>query len=376
MFSKKTLLCMWSVIFLLTVWPMTARADTQSQLNEVRQQIQQHKKTLNEIRGQERGITGEINQIAKNIIVVEQEIQRLEGRIQKLTQAIIVNEAELRELEAKLAEQMGIMSERLVFIYEHGDTTYLEVVLAATDMKEFLTNYEFMSNIVDQDKATIQKIAEQKAEVERRRAQLVAQEAELQRARANQEQQRAALAAQQEAKKTALHKVENDRQAQEQALNELEATSRQLESVIRQAQASNASSSNPPKGSGQLGWPCDARNITSPFGMRYHPILKKNKLHTGTDFGASNGSNIYAADNGVVISSGWMGGYGKAVIVDHGKGISTLYAHQSSILVSNGQTVNKGQVIGKVGSTGWSTGAHLHFEVRVNGVPKNPMNYL
>jgi murein DD-endopeptidase MepM/ murein hydrolase activator NlpD len=116
--------------------------------------------------------------------------------------------------------------------------------------------------------------------------------------------------------------------------------------------------------------------ITSGFGYRIHPIFHLRRLHTGVDFDCNLGDPIRAAAPGTVIEAGWRGGYGKCVIIDHGGGIATLYAHQSTILVSIGQEVARGQVIGKVGSTGYSTGPHLHFEVRVNGSPVDPMGYL
>ncbi len=115
--------------------------------------------------------------------------------------------------------------------------------------------------------------------------------------------------------------------------------------------------------------------IGSGFGMRYHPILHYFRMHTGVDLHASYGEPVHAADKGLVVFADWRGGYGRCVIIDHGSGYATVYAHMSSFDVSSGQTVSRGQVIGRVGSTGLSTGPHLHFEVRINGTPVNPLNY-
>ena len=128
------------------------------------------------------------------------------------------------------------------------------------------------------------------------------------------------------------------------------------------------------KATGVMQWPV-AGPVTSPFGWRIHPIFHVRKFHTGIDIGAGYGTPIHAADGGRVIYATWMSGYGNTTIIDHGNGISTLYAHQSSILISSG-SVTKGQVIGYVGATGYATGPHLHFEVRVNGNPVNPLGYL
>jgi murein DD-endopeptidase MepM/ murein hydrolase activator NlpD len=122
-------------------------------------------------------------------------------------------------------------------------------------------------------------------------------------------------------------------------------------------------------------WPVNG-TVTSGYGYRIHPILGKRILHTGIDIAAASGTSIWAADGGTVIYATWVSGYGNTVAIDHGGGISTLYAHQSSMAVSYGQKVKKGQVVGYVGSTGYSTGPHLHFEVRVNGTPVDPMGYL
>ena len=131
-----------------------------------------------------------------------------------------------------------------------------------------------------------------------------------------------------------------------------------------------------PSGHGVLSVPIPGAPITSGFGPRVHPIYGDVRMHTGIDFGASMGTPIRAAADGIVVSAGPFGGYGNATVIDHGNGLATMYAHQSQIIVSAGQRVSRGQVIGYVGSTGFSTGPHLHFEVRVQGTPVDPMQYL
>ena len=128
-------------------------------------------------------------------------------------------------------------------------------------------------------------------------------------------------------------------------------------------------------GGGVLSWPV-VGEVTSGFGYRVHPIFNVRRMHTGVDIDADMGAPIKASDAGVVVSAGWQGGYGKCIVITHGGGLATLYGHASELLVAAGDTVKRGEVIGKVGSTGYSTGPHLHFEVRVNGSPVDPLGYL
>ena len=156
---------------------------------------------------------------------------------------------------------------------------------------------------------------------------------------------------------------------------------KQVEELRRQEEANkkNDPSYDPGKANGATGsmmWPCPSCHyITSQFGWRYHPIYQTQKYHSGVDIGASYGATIVAADGGTIITAGSVSGYGNCVVINHGNGITTLYGHMSSIAVSVGQKVSKGQTIGYVGSTGNSTGPHLHWEVTVNGVRQNPLNY-
>jgi murein DD-endopeptidase MepM/ murein hydrolase activator NlpD len=166
-------------------------------------------------------------------------------------------------------------------------------------------------------------------------------------------------------------------------LAQVEAASKAVEATLRQRQGgtaapepSESAGSSVGDGGGRLGHPLPGHALGSPYGYRVHPIFGSVRLHTGVDIGASTGTPIHAAGDGVVVSAGTMGGYGNATVIDHGNGLATLYGHQSKIDVSAGQHVTRGQVIGKVGCTGTCLGAHLHFEVRINGRPVNPAPYI
>ncbi|MEN6462318.1 MAG: peptidoglycan DD-metalloendopeptidase family protein [Syntrophomonas sp.] len=347
--------------------------NTSQQLQEVDRQIQQQKAKLNSTKKKEKSIINDISNIDRNINQTQQSITTTSERIAYLENNISETEAEIEKLEEDLDEKNDVLSERLVYIYEEGDISYLEVLLSATDIKDFLTRYDMLNSIVSQDVELIESINQQRKELDTKKSNLEVSKRELVSIKENQEIQKETLANQKKEKASTLTGVQKEAKTYAQALQELEQTSRALEEMIRRAQAGSSAQI----GTGTYTWPAPGySSITSSFGMRYHPILKVRKLHTGVDIGAPYGASIVAADGGKVISAGWAGGYGQAVIIDHGGGMSTLYAHQSKMLVSAGQTVNKGQVIGKVGSTGWSTGAHLHFEVRKNGTPVNPMGYI
>lgn len=157
-------------------------------------------------------------------------------------------------------------------------------------------------------------------------------------------------------------------------LDELEAESEKIAEEIRRLEKSDTTGY---QGSGKFKWPTPGyTRITSPYGMRTHPILRTKRMHTGIDIGAPKGANVVAAENGKVIFAGWNNAYGQTVIISHGGNITSMYAHLTSYSVKVGQEVKKGAVIAKVGSTGWSTGPHLHFEVRKNGNTIDPMPYL
>lgn len=367
------LLAILSIFMLGIIFP--AYADQkQQQLQEVNRQIQQQKANLNSTKKKETDIMSQLNNIEKSISQTQNEIDATNDRIAYLEHNIQTTQKNIDKQQKDLDEQTGTLGDRLVEIYETGDTSYLEVLLSAEDLKDFITRYDMLGSIVEQDVDLIKTINKQKKELALKKSELEIKQRELVSVRESQESQKETLATQKGEKQQVLGSVQKEKSQYEQALAALEQSSREIEAMIRREQGGGG---GPALGSGTYTWPAPGYStITSSYGMRYHPILKVRKLHSGMDIGAPSGANIVAADAGKVIYSGWMTGYGNVVVIDHGAGMSTMYAHQSRILVSKGQTVSKGQIIGKVGSTGWSTGAHLHFEVRVNGSPVNPAGYL
>ena len=366
-----------ALIFILTIiMPVYADeiSEKQQQLEEVSRQIEAQNQKLSSVKKQEKSIMGQVQKLEKDMQKTESDLEYISGRVDFLQSSLAVTQDEIGILEAELEKQNEILNQRLVFIYEEGDISYLEVLLGAEDMQDFLIRYDLLNRILQQDRGLIAAVQEKKEALSSKKSTLENQKAELKENQQSKKEKQKQLDEQIDEKKVILSDVQKEKKAYQKALQELEESSRQLEAMIQQMQ----SSGEPDKaGTGTFSWPVPGyKTITSDYGMRYHPILKVNKLHTGFDIGVPAGVNILAADSGTVIYSGWMGGYGQVVVIDHGSGLSTLYAHQSTILASKGAAVNKGQVIGKVGSTGWSTGPHLHFEVRKNGTPVNPHSYI
>lgn len=349
--------------------------DKQRLLQDVNQQIDQQRNKVTNAKKKERSLMGQIQNIDRSIYSTDKEIRKINERVSYLDTNIDVTKQDIDQLKEDLAQQTEVMGNRLVFAYEEGSSvSYLEVLLASTDIQDFLTRYDYLSSIVDADVSMIEEIDRAKTELDIKQNELESQKDEMSNLQDEQIDKQEELKYDKNQKKEILNSVVKERRAYEAALNELENASAELETMIRNIQGGGSSQQ---LGTGAYTWPCPGHGtITSPFGMRYHPILKTRKMHTGIDVSAPSGASIVAADAGSVIFSGWMSGYGQVIVVDHGNKVSTLYAHQSTLLAAKGASVSKGQTIGRVGSTGFSTGPHLHFEVRVNGSPVDPTGYV
>ena len=350
---------------------------------EANKNSQETQEQLNNVEGQIDEVLQEVADLNSSILEYEGEIEQLTAKAQELDKSIAVKEKDL-------AEKKKTLENRLVAMYMKKETTFLDVVLSGKLMN-FISNQDIIKQAADYDNKLIIEVEELKTSLENEKKEVeeVKQEKEkktqqLQKLKAEKEEKAANLTEEQKALETKLSEykaqAEQYSQLERQAIAREEAARKAAQSQSSSSSSGNTSSSavvsNPYTG-GKLGWPCPSSSrITSQYGYRI--LFGVRDFHTGVDIGAVHGSNICAAESGTVILAnyGWNGGYGNYIILNHGNGITTRYAHASQLYVSAGQTVSKGQVIAAVGTTGNSTGPHLHFEVRINGSHTNPLNYL
>lgn len=277
--------------------------------------------------------------------------------------------ARLDRKEREFKRRSELLSDRIADVYEGSDIGYLEVLLGSRDMQTFLSRGYYIKQIVASDVELVDQIKKDKEQIERDKK---SQDNEVKRVASIQEQlirERDNVSNYADDKQAELDTVEHDLVLYERMLAELAAESDRIESQLQRYQSKGNYKQT---FTGGLIMPVSGR-ISSKYGYRIHPITGKRSLHTGVDIACPSGTSIKSAANGEVVQAGWMGAYGNAVIIDHGGYVSTLYGHNSKLLVKVGDKVKQGQVIAKAGSTGWSTGPHCHFEKRVHGKPVNPM---
>ncbi len=368
---------------------MAEDEDLTNQLDSIQQQVNQQNAAKADAETVIGSVSEQLRQIEEQLRQATAELGTIKEQRVAVENDITLNERQLAEAQKRLEGRESVFYKRVRDIYINGRLSYLDVVIGSKDFSDFANRLEVLKRIIDSDITLINEIKKERAEIEAHKQKLEADRAKLV------ELEKAALAKQAEIEQkkaernVVLQKAQNDRATAMQAIEELNASSAQVSAMLKERQAARAAaaaaatqssggqgaSDNWVQGTGQLGWPVSGE-ITSPYGYRVHPIWGTTIYHSGIDIGVDEGTPVHAADGGVVVWSGWMGGYGYAVVIDHGNGLSTLYGHNSELAVDEGQSVAKGQVISYAGSTGNSTGPHVHFEVRVNGDPVDPMGYL
>lgn len=366
------------VIFLFTVlftsYPKADQLqDAKNKLNQIQKSITETKKKKEEIINQKNDIAAQIADLDKKLNATQQELANAQKQLSDITAKLNKTRKELEAAKQKENTQLQTMKERIRAIYISGEWGYLDVLLGAQNFGDFITRLDIVKRIVDFDSSLFESYKQQRELIEQKEKELAQMQREAQNYKNQIVSRQRELQVAMASREGLMRDLERQQKLYEQQEDELLQQSKQLETVIQQLQAKSSIK----YGGGKLLWPVPSSNvITSPFGMRLHPVLGVYRMHTGIDIAANTGASIVAAADGQVIFSGYYRGYGYTVIIDHGDGISTLYAHNSALLVKEGDTVKRGQVIAKAGSTGLSTRPHLHFEVRKNGVPVNPMDWL
>ena len=322
----------------------------------------------------------ELARLDAKIDEVKEDLTRAQAKVALLTE-------DLHDVLARLDRRTEIFTDRAVAAYIAGPSAYIDSILSSDSFSDLVDRYEYYESALNADSAIVSEIQVLRDETENQRELILEKQHEISVAKRELEgsrtematlrrQQASVLAAKEAAlseKQQILGQVETRRRKWAALESQLDRDSDRLQALINQA--ASTSSGPLPSGGGQLLWPA-AGSVTSGYGYRTHPIFGDQRLHTGIDIGAAYGAPVIASDSGVVTYAGVMSGYGNVVVVDHGGGLATTYNHLSAFTVGSGQSVGRGEQVGAVGCSGYCTGPHLHFEVRVNGSPVDPMPYL
>ena len=366
-------------------------AATSSQLNATKNDLNQKKtdaqNTLNDIKNEKATTTNDISKINDNISELSDKIDDLQNEIDDLNDKISENEKEIEEKEKEVEKKQELLKKRLVSMYKTGGTSYINVLLGSSSTIDMIVTYDAVDDIAKADTNLIDSIKSEKTNLEGKKQELENNKTEVDSKKKILDTEQSSLSAKKVEKQ---EKVAQLSESEQKTQKEIDTYNEQIREVNNQlaaiAKAATKKSSSKSKSSsakiytgGKFTWPCPSyTRISNYFGYRSaaetHGIGSTN--HKGIDMAAPYGSNIIAAASGEVILASSRGGYGNCVMIDHGGGIVTLYGHASSICCSVGQSVKTGDVIAKVGSTGNSTGNHLHFSVLVNGTYVNPASYL
>lgn len=344
------------------------------------------KQMLQDLEAMKSSVESKVAELDTELTTVNAQLEELQKELQDKIQEIENTKEDISKAKAVEEKQYEDMKVRIKYMYEQGNTQYAALILESQSIADFLNKADYVASISEYDRQMLEKYEETRKQVEELEARLVVEQQELEVQEKETKDKVEAIQVLVEAKEAELETVNGQIASKEQLIAEYEAdiaeqnrVIQELEAAAKKAaeEAAQSGSSTQKYDGGIFAWPCPAyTRISSPFGYRMHPTLGVVKFHNGVDLAAPAGSAILAAYDGTVISAAYNDSMGNYVMINHGDGIYTIYMHASALYVSAGQKVTKGETIAAVGTTGRSTGNHLHFSVRVNGEYVDPMGYI
>lgn len=356
--------------------------EAQDEKAQLEKALKEAQGTIEDLKDSKGDIESKVTELNQQLIDISARITDLENQLTAKSEDIQETKDELAGAKEREAQQYADMKVRIQFMYENGQTSYLEALLSSRNISEFLNSADYIAQIQSYDRQKLTEYQDTVESIVNLEAQLEQEYTDLEALKSTVESNKATVAAMMRQKESELADISGDiEDAQSDAdyyAAEIQAQE-ELIAAIKRAEAEKAAAGveEHPYTGGAFRWPCpSSTRVTSDYGTRVSPMSGASSNHKGIDIGASSGADIIAAADGTVTAASYSSAAGNYVMIDHGGGLYTVYMHASSLLVSPGQTVSAGDVIAKVGSTGISTGSHLHFGVSLNGSYVSPWSYL
>ena len=356
---------------------ITNEVDLEAQKEEVENKIEETNTKLEYVQSELSATMLKVQETEDKIIEYENDIEQLGEKMNTLQASIDEANQSLQIASQNYEEKSDLLAKRLVAIYEAGDTQYLDVLLNSKSITDFISKYYIVQEIAEYDSILINQIEEEKNNIEQTRQKLENEQSEIRILKSRSEQTSVVLSNMKTLQQSYIKQLSEGEKVLQEQITAFKKEQAEIEAQI--LLATNNIDADIQYTGGEMLWPVaiSGTAITSGYGVREHPIQGIVKEHTGIDIGNTPlGAPVVATADGIVTYAGWLGGYGNCVMINHGDGVVTLYGHGNKILTSVNTEVKQGDVIMEVGSTGNSTGPHLHFEVRVNGNYTNPLSYV
>ena len=348
--------------------------DLQTESKELTEQLNTANNQLKVVQDKLSEAMQQLQEVDEQIAQSQEELNKVNVQVEDLMAKIEENEAKLNKTQKEFDDLKDTIDNRVIALYETPKLKYLEVILTSKSFTEILSNYYNIKELIEFDTDLLEKVKKQKSDIETTKKILAEQKEQAVTQKQNQQKKAQVLSNTKKMREYYTNKLSDEEKQLQAKVDEYNEQVSSIEAEIKQLALNSISADYI---GGAFTWPVPGHlSLTSLYGMRVHPITGAYKLHTGIDISAPLNTSFVAAANGIVSKATYNTAYGNMVIIDHGGGVQTLYAHGNEILVQLGQTVKAGDEILKVGSTGYSTGPHAHFEIRINGQTVNPLDYL